>query len=64
MEKTTTTQLTSKQLKAQILISGLVFFLGMLLAFGSDDPRIGIAMAVVGFFWQIVARVLIWWHHG
>lgn len=67
----TTTQTTSKKLKGHILMSSLMFWVGLLIAIvvaggdpSSDDPpKWSILMTIVGFLWYVVTRFKIWWHH-
>tara|TARA_R110002073_G_scaffold44656_4_gene123741 strand:+ start:5811 stop:6134 length:324 start_codon:yes stop_codon:yes gene_type:complete len=64
-----TTQLTSKSLKLQSLIAGIIFIVGMFMVIGSDPAPddngagIGSLLLVVGVLWYIVTRFRIWWHH-
>lgn len=67
----TTTQITSKKLKAQTLISVALIIVGI---FGfaanvndpaaADDPALWPSLLITaGFIWYIVTRFRIWWHH-
>lgn len=65
----TTTQETSKSLKARILLFSAMFWLGcwwLVVASQSGSPA-GIAVPVVlssiGFFGYIVTKAMVWWHH-
>ena len=67
-----TIQETSKKLKLQILISSLVFWVGVIWIFAeingakysADDPSsIPALMIFVGLVWYLVTRFRIWWHH-
>jgi len=63
-----TIQETSKKLKLQALISGLVFIIGMVWLIGapktpgSFNPAPVIVM-LGGLVWFIVIRIKTWWHH-
>lgn len=70
--KLTTTQGTSKKLKLQTLLSGLIFWLGVIWAVtiytvaepeNYSDGTPGVVIAIVAFIWYLVTRVRIWWHH-
>ena len=60
-------ELTSKPLKLQMAVSGLLIFAGVIVSFASDDrmvSRIALTTAFVAFVWQTITRVSIWWNHG
>lgn len=67
----TTTQTTSKKLKAQTLISVALIIVGIFGLFSSandpawaDNPSLWPGLFLTaGFIWYIVTRVRIWWHH-
>lgn len=65
----TTTQLTSKRLKAHALFGILLALAGAVLAwnFSEDWPPWTAAipgfMVMIGFFWWLTARIMTWWHH-
>lgn len=66
--KHVTTELTSKRLKKQQLLSGCMMALGLFLVFGASvTGKTGIAVAValmgLGFAITIITRVRIWWNH-
>jgi len=65
---TTTTQATSKRLKAQQLIAGLLFAVGVVLTFVASsadaNPTFWALLALIGLVWYITARFRTWWHHG
>lgn len=67
----TTTQGTSKRLKAQSLLAIALIVVGLpiFMAAESENPDSGPRMAgslmfTVGFIWFVVTRIRIWWHHG
>ena len=64
------TERTSKPLKAQLLISGFLFWFGLLswfLPYGhtSEVPGLSWAatMMILGGVWYIVTRIGVWWQH-
>jgi len=67
----TTTQLTSKRLKAQIVWSSLCFWVGLVwLIFsmvgsepGSGPSFIPVILLLIGTIWYVSTRYRIWWHH-
>lgn len=64
----TTTQSTSKKLKMEMLISGLLLFVGMAWTIVSYEPAIGadsaaLVISAVSLIWFISARIRVWWHH-
>jgi hypothetical protein len=67
----TTTQRTSKPLKAQLLISSFLFWFSLLSFFlpygGALDTTEGLPWSVtamiIGAVWYMITKVLIWWHH-
>jgi hypothetical protein len=64
----TTIQETSKRLKVHILFSALLFWGGIIVAFGqSADPTAsfnpGPLMITIGLFWYIITKARVWWHH-
>jgi len=56
-------ELTSKPLKLQSALSGLLLLVGVILLFGGA-PGAGIVLAAIGFIWQTITRIRIWWNHG
>ena len=60
-------QETSKQLKAQSLISGILVIIGLVsvlaVSNANEDPVISKWMLVFGTGWFFVTRYRIWWHH-
>ena len=63
----TTTQGTSKKLKAQQLFAILAVFVGLFWAMAdaeSGSPSIGALILVVGFLLFAIVQILMWWHHG
>ena len=65
----TTTQETSKSLKARILLFSAMFWLGI---FGiaivpqSDSPggfAVTLVLLSIGFIGYIVTKAMVWWHH-
>jgi len=68
----TTIQETSKRLKAQIVMSSLCFWVGLLLLVvvanatktGEEfSPAFPILLSAVGLIWYLTTRFRIWWHH-
>jgi hypothetical protein len=48
-----------------VIVAAILFWGGLILIFAADEPLRplgGLAM-VVGFFWWLIAKFLIWWHH-
>ena len=64
----TTTQGTSKKLKAQQLLATLAVIVGVIWTMGEADSGsssgIGALILVGGFVWFVVVRIRMWWHHG
>ena len=68
---TVTTQLTSKSLKLQTILSSLVFWIGFIFwAVGtqsvhnpSEGATIGSWMMGIGIIWYLVNRFRIFWNH-
>ncbi len=67
-----TVQETGKKLKLQILISSLIFWVGVIWLFAainsaklsSEEPSSMPALLItVGLIWYITTRFRIWWHH-
>ena len=67
----TTTQLTSKKLKMHSAISVLAVIIGAVwmmvqveaMEQGGEASATPTLLLVLGFFWFIVTRIRIWWHH-
>ncbi len=70
----TTTQSTSKRLKLHMLISSLIFLIGVTWFFvasqaAAENPGIDVNVAIPGWFiivgavWFLITRFRIWWHH-
>ena len=77
MSKTphTTVEKTKKRYKAQMLLSGLLFCVGVALVVVGFDPSgpkdkpsattmAGVYTAVAGFVWYAAAKMSAWWNHG
>ena len=68
---TVTTQLTSKSLKLQTILSSLIFWIGFtFFAVGvnsttnpGEGATIGGWMMVIGIIWYLVNRFRIFWNH-
>jgi VIT1/CCC1 family predicted Fe2+/Mn2+ transporter len=66
-----TIEKTSKPLKAQGCLSGIVIAIGtviMIAAFSGNTPSnsaaaLGGILLFIGFIWAIVTRIRVWWHH-
>ena len=67
-----TIQETSKKLKLQILISSVIFWVGIVWLFievnktidsGAAPSQIPSFLLLIGMVWYITTRVRIWWHH-
>ena len=66
-----TTQLTSKKLKLHIILSSLIWWVGItwllfaIAASASGEVSIGVpmAMSVVGPIWYFATKFRIWWNH-
>ena len=65
-----TTQRTSKPLKAQLLISGMLFWFGLLswfLPYGHSMDIGGLSWAatlmIIGGAWYVITKMMIWWQH-
>jgi hypothetical protein len=55
-------ELTSKPLKLQSALSGLLLFVGIILVIGKSP--FGFPIALLGFVWHSITRIRIWWNHG
>jgi hypothetical protein len=63
----TTTQGTSKKLKAQQLFATLAVIVGLVWSMGgaeSGSPVVGPLIMFSGLVWFIGVRIRIWWHHS
>jgi hypothetical protein len=63
----TTTQGTSKKLKAQQLFATLAVIVGLIWSMGGADSGsavVGTLILVSGFVWFVIVRIRMWWHHG
>lgn len=62
-----TIQSTSKALKAQALMSGVLLIIGfvsvMAVMNANEKPAISLVILIVGTVWFIATRARIWWHH-
>lgn len=67
-----TIQKTSKRLKAQQLLAGILFSIGLIaLIFngcyaaqtGSSMSPVPIIMTALGIVWYMVVKMRVWWHH-
>jgi len=68
METTTTIQETSKRLKVHIIISSVLFWIGItgviiVLTAKSGTPTISATLMSIGIVWYFITRFRIWWHH-
>ncbi len=67
----TTVQETSKRLKAHIIFSSIIFWIGVVWLFvginaekqGGEQSEIPGLMLFVGIVWYIATKFRIWWHH-
>lgn len=67
----TTVQETSKKLKLHIIISSIIFWMGVVWLFvninaakqGGEPSAIPGLLLFIGVVWYIVTRFRIWWHH-
>lgn len=66
-----TTQETAKKFKVQILITSVLFWVGLCLwlpHLNNYEPpssaRIGQLLSYIGAFWYVVTKVQVWWNHG
>jgi len=69
----TTVQLTSKNLKMQIIISSVLFWGGLIVGYnmvkvnaGGGNPETisySAFSVVIGFVWYIITKIRVWWHH-
>jgi uncharacterized membrane protein YvbJ len=64
-----TIEATSKALKGQLIIAGLMMVLGVIIFFialHAQTPPIsflGLLAFVVGIIWWIIVKIKIWWRH-
>jgi len=67
-----TIQQTSKHLKVHVIISSLMFWIGIIwffVAAGSGDGEQmaagvgGLLLFLVGLVWLVATKIRIWWHH-
>lgn len=65
----TTTQETSKSLKARILLFSAMFWLGLfwVISLPQSDSLGGIAvpsvLSTIGLIGYIITKAMVWWHH-
>lgn len=64
------TEHTSKSLKGQSCLSGVLFLLGVLFVFsgitnkdGSDAVKLGFWIVLGSIVWHTIIKISIWWHH-
>lgn len=62
-EKVQTIQQTSKGLKKQILFAILVIAIGIVMVTNENSAPSGGFLVVIGIFWFIIIKILIWWDH-
>jgi uncharacterized OB-fold protein len=60
----TTTQLTAKRFKVQVVGSNLLILAGALIAIAGGGWLAGGVVATLGLVWYGVVQYLAWWHHG
>lgn len=64
----TTTQGTSKKLKLQSLIAGIVFAISFIVMFSAtregESATVPVIIAFGSLVWFLVTRIRIWWHHS
>ena len=63
---TITTELTSKRLKGQQLLSVVLVIVGVTWAVSSNKPGASVIpglLMFVGFVWLLATRFRIWWNH-
>ena len=62
-----TIQRTSKTLKMQGCLGGVLFCIGVgVLVYGISTGTgmvVGIALTLIGIVWSLITRIRIWWHH-
>ncbi len=67
-----TVQETSKKLKLQILISSIMFWVGIIWLFieinnvkinGGEPSQTPNFLLLIGIIWYVVTKVRVWWHH-
>ncbi|MGB1800466.1 MAG: zinc-ribbon domain-containing protein [Gammaproteobacteria bacterium] len=62
-----TIQETSKKLKLQIVLSSLLFWIGllalMMVVAAEEEPVLSSMAIAVGLIWYLITRIRIWWHH-
>lgn len=63
VKRLTTTQRTSKSIKLQGLLSGIMIIVGVCLMVVDPANDIAYPIFLIGFIWFIVNRIKKWWHH-
>ncbi len=67
----TTIQGTSKRLKLHVILSSIVFWIGVVWLIvgintakeGEQSSAVPVIFLLVGVVWYVVTRYRIWWHH-
>ncbi len=55
---------TSKRYKGRMLIGGLLFCVGMVMAMAAESPIWGVGVMVIGLVVYFSGRLGAWWNHG
>lgn len=63
LKRLTTTQRTSKSIKLQGLLAGIMTIVGVYLMVADPADDIAPLILLIGFIWFIVNRIRKWWHH-
>ena len=61
----TTIQATSKRFKAQVALSAITFWIGLIAWFTSGpdlQPWVPVA-TIGGACWYVLTKIRVWWHH-
>lgn len=59
-----TIQSTSKELKSHLIISVVIFWLGVLLLFNDSTRIFGVFITIISLLYFFFTKISIWWSHG
>lgn len=63
VKRLTTTQRTSKSIKLQGALAGIMIIIGLYLMVAHPADDSSTLIFLIGFIWFIVNRARKWWHH-
>ena len=63
VKRLTTIQKTSKSIKLQGVLTGIMMIVGVYLMVAHPDDASSTIIFLIGFIWFIMNRIRKWWHH-